>query len=72
MRQFSRSVTADPSVPSGGGGHGHEPVSLIFMLSGPAGSVPGFFGSLFHFLEIHQAEIQSRLVKTSGCFQTSG
>lgn len=59
------------SVPSGGGGHEHEPVPLIFMLSGPDWSVPGLHGSLLHFLKIHQAEVQSRLVKTFGWFPTT-
>lgn len=59
------------SVLSGGGGHEHEPVPLIFMLSGLDWSVPGLHGSLLHFLKIHQAEVQSRLVKTFGWFSTT-
>lgn len=71
ISQFSRSVMPESSVPSGGGGHEHEPVSPIFMLSGPARGVPGLHGSLLHCLEIHQAEVQPRLVKASGCFSTT-
>lgn len=66
----SQAASRHSSAPSGGGGHEHEPVSLVFVLSGPARSVPGLHGSLLHFLEIHQAEVQSRLVKTSECFST--
>ena len=51
---------------SGGGGHGHEPVPSVLVLSGPAGGLSSLHGALLRVPKIHQTEVQSRLVKTSG------
>lgn len=50
------------SRPSGGGGHEHEPVPPVLVLSRPAGCLSGLHGALLRVLKIHQAEVQSRLV----------
>lgn len=50
---------------SGGGGHEHEPVPSVLVLSGPGGCLSGIHGALLLVLKIYQAEVQSRLVKTS-------
>lgn len=54
---------------SGGGGHEHAPVPAVLVLSCPAGSLSGLHGALLPVLKIHQTEVQSGLVNTSGSDQ---
>lgn len=49
---------------AGGGVHEHEPVPSVLLLPGAGGSGSGLHGALLPVPQVHQAEIQPRLVNT--------
>ena len=68
-QHLSHPVTLSVCI-RGGGGHEDEPVPSILVLPGPAFSLSGLHGALLRVPEIHQTEVQSGLVNTSGNVST--